>query len=146
MNWSQYHQMLLNQFLDADSDIFNQTDQIKFSTPTLSLEPLLNQKTRRKINPAFFNLSIENPIFQHIVADKAGDISRTWNVGVASNVATMPMLAGGGPGLAAKIIASLGLTFIIGGYLNTLDTYRDLFHFISSGEIHGHKIVGQSHH
>jgi len=103
------------------------------------------QKTRRKINPAFSRLSIDNPLVQHFIADKVGDISRTANVGVAANVATMPMLYGGGPGLAAKIATSVIATIAIGGYMNTMDQYRDLVHFAATGKIHGHSVIGRTH-
>jgi hypothetical protein len=101
--------------------------------------------SRLIINPAFKQLSFDNPLVQHFIADKVGDISRTANVGVAANVATMPMLYGGGPGLAAKVATSLIATIAIGGYMNTMDQYRDLAHFAATGKIHGHSVIGRTH-
>ncbi len=104
-----------------------------------------SQKSRRVLNPAFKRIGISNPLVQHIISDKIGDLSRTWNVGVAANVATMPMLYGGGPGLAAKVVTSVGITFVVGSYLNTMDQYRDLYQFATTGKIHGHSVIGESH-
>ena len=101
--------------------------------------------SRIKINPALSQLSMDNPLVQHIIADKVGDISRTANVGVAANVATMPMLYGGGPGLAAKVATSIIATVFIGGYMNTMDQYRDLATFATTGKIHGHSVIGRTH-
>ena len=106
---------------------------------------LANQKTRRVLNPAFSRFGVSNPLVQHVISDKIGDLSRTWNVGVGANVATMPMLYGGGPGLAAKVVTSIGITFVVGGYLNTMDTYRDLYQVATTGKIHGYSILGESH-
>ena len=101
--------------------------------------------TRMKINPAFYQLSTDNPLVQHFIADKVGDISRTANVGVGANIATMPMLYGGGPGLAAKVATSVIATVFIGGYMNTMDQYRDLALFATTGKIHGHSVIGRTH-
>ncbi len=102
-------------------------------------------KSRRIINPAFYQLTTENPLVQHYITDKVGDISRTANVGVTANIATMPMLYGGGPGLAMKVVTSIGATIFVGGYLNTLDTYRDLATFATTGKIYGHSVIGRTH-
>jgi hypothetical protein len=101
--------------------------------------------SRLTINPAFKQLSMDNPLVQHFIADKVGDISRTANVGVAANVATMPMLYGGGPGLATKFVTSIVATIAIGSYLNTMDQYRDIAHFATTGKIHGHSVIGRTH-
>jgi hypothetical protein len=101
--------------------------------------------SRLTLNPAFRQLSMDNPLVQHFIADKVGDISRTANVGVAANVATMPMLYGGGPGLAAKVGTSILATIVIGGYMNTMDQYRDLASFAVTGKIHGHSVIGRTH-
>ena len=110
--------------------------------PSRSVDKLSSRLT---INPAFKQLSMDNPLVQHFIADKVGDISRTANVGVAANVATMPMLYGGGPGLAAKFVTSIVATVAIGGYLNTMDQYRDLAQFATTGKIHGHSVIGRTH-
>lgn len=103
------------------------------------------QKTRRVLNPAFTQLSLDNPLVQHFIADKVGDLSRSANVGVAMNAATMPMLYGGGAGLAAKIGTSIVGTVLVSGYLNTVDQYRDLAVFASTGKIHGYSLMGETH-
>ena len=104
------------------------------------------QKTSTVVNPAFYQISMDNPLAQHFISDKVGDLSRSANVGVAMNAATMPMLYGGGPGLAAKVVTSVVGTILVSGYLNTVDQYRDLAHFATTGKIHGYSLMGETHH
>jgi uncharacterized membrane-anchored protein YitT (DUF2179 family) len=103
------------------------------------------QESRRVLNPAFKQLSLDNPIAQHFIADKVGDLSRSANVSVAFNAATTPLLLGGGIGLGAKIGITIGGTILVSSYLNTLDQYRDLAHFAATGRIHGYSLMGETH-
>ena len=88
---------------------------------------------------------MSNPLVQHLLADKVGDLSRSTNVALAMNVATMPLLAFGPSGLGAKIATSIIGTIVISSYLNTADQYRDLAGIVATGKIHGHSIIGETH-
>tara|TARA_R100000664_G_scaffold17184_1_gene26084 strand:- start:175 stop:618 length:444 start_codon:yes stop_codon:yes gene_type:complete len=112
-------------------------------------DKLKGQQTKRILNPAFLNLNLENPIAQHIFLDKIGDAKRSSNIFQGVTVATAyplgPVRAIGPQGWVLATLITIGISIPIIGYAQTADQYRDLAQFAQSGEIHGHKLFGETH-
>lgn len=105
----------------------------------------LGQSSRRRLNPAFTRIGISNPLIQMLYYDKVSDMSRSTNVALAMNVATMPLLAFGPAGFGAKVATSLIGTILISSYLHKADLYRDMSKIMATGKIHGYSIMGETH-
>ena len=106
-------------------------------------------KSRRKLNPAFMDFSLSNPIFQHFLQDKIGDFERSIAITTAVSVSTAPWLTNLRFSSPQGFLASSLIVAVISapmiGYVNTMDQYSDLAAFAASGEVHGHKVTVRTH-
>lgn len=105
--------------------------------------------TRKILNPAFTRLNLDNPIFQHVLNDKITDFERSVKITAGVSIATSPFLTklrfSGVPGfLASSLIVGL-ISAPIVSYAQSADQYRDLVLFASTREIHGTKVMGDTH-
>ena len=107
------------------------------------------RKSRHKLNPAFSQVSLDNPIFQHYLSDKIGDFERSLAISTSVTVATAPWLTplsfSGPQGFVTAMLIRLIIAAPIVSYANTLDLYSDVAALAATREIHGHKISGRSH-
>tara|TARA_Y100001937_G_C7117446_1_gene330821 strand:- start:1644 stop:2096 length:453 start_codon:yes stop_codon:yes gene_type:complete len=107
------------------------------------------QNTRKILNPAFTRLNMDNPVFQHVLNDKITDFERSVKITAGVSIATSPFLTklrfSGVPGfLASSLIVGL-ISAPIVSYAQSADQYRDLVLFASTREIHGTKVMGDTH-
>ena len=152
--WPEFYAYIYGSFASTGSSHSGHSRTTRHSysrSPAISQERSgdRGQSTSRRLNPAFKQFSIENPLFQHFLDDKIGDFERSFAITSAVSVASSPWLnhirfsSPQGFAASAAVVALISAPLI--AYVNTADTYRDLTLFAATGQLHGHQIMGETH-